>query len=81
MMVDRLPSAVVARPGKSAVCSALERKRVGHQPPRDAAAQNVEHGVHHLPHRVGPLPAALGIRRDKRTENGPLGIGQIASIA
>ena len=81
VVVDGFPRAVIAQPGEPAVHGAPRREAVGHQPPRDAATQDIADAVDDFPHRVRPFPAAIGFGRQKRQQDRPFGIGQVASIA
>ncbi len=57
-------------------------RKVGrHQPPRDAAAQDVEDGVEDLALGPGARSAAPAGRRQQRRDQGPFGVGQIARVA
>lgn len=62
VVVDRLPSAVFQQLGEPAIDRTQGRKRVGHQPPCDAAAQHVADGVHHFALRAAETDRGLPTR-------------------
>jgi hypothetical protein len=81
MVVDDLPAAVITQPGEPTIDRAPRRKTLRHQPPRDAAAQHIAHGVDDLPHRPCPLAATPRLGWKERLKDRPLTVGQVASIA
>jgi hypothetical protein len=81
VVVDGFPNAVIAQPGKPAVHGAPRREVLRHQPPCNAAAQYVADAVDDLPHRMRPQAGAISFGRQEGTQDRPLGVGQVASIA
>ena len=71
-----------ASPGREPAIDGLPRREAGWQhAPCDAAAQDVEDGVDDLAHRPLRRSANAGWRRQKRLQNGPLGVRQVTGEA
>ena len=81
LMIEALPQAVVAKANEPAIGCLVRREVFGQQPPGTAAAQHIENRVQHFAHRPHPTSPGRGGRRQKRRENPPFFVGQIAAIA
>ena len=76
---DRLPGPVGLPLGEVVIHRALGRQVVREHVPLAPRTGEIEDGVEHLPHVVGPRPSHT-INRDQRLDNRPLFVGQIGRV-
>ena len=81
MMVQTFETATVAQLTKPPIDGAPRRKTVGQEAPRAACAQHIEDRIEYLAPAPTAMPPSIARLRQKRRDDRPLRIGQIASIA
>jgi hypothetical protein len=81
VMVEGREQTLAAKAQEPAVDGGHRREVLGQQAPGAARPQYIEDGVHDLAHRPQPWPARPGGRRHERSNDLPLLIRQIASVA